>query len=207
MISGRIHLYMRRVRAGPGWPETWTCAWRSVIMPTPLAASSFWMRPIAISLPGICLEEKTTVSPSVIAELVLAERDARERRARLALPAGGDDHHLARRQCIAVVEIDDLREIGEIADALGDAQDAVDERPATQTWRPLSSATSPRVLQPRGVGGEGGDEHAALGPLITPSSPSRTPPSEPDAYLVEHVGRIQTRRGCLCPRPGSAPRR
>ena len=38
---------------------------RSVTITIFFAASAFWMRPIAISLPGICLDEKTTRSPSV----------------------------------------------------------------------------------------------------------------------------------------------
>ncbi len=51
-------------------------------------------------------------------QLVLAEGDAGERGAGLALPAGGDDHHLAAGQSHRLVEIDHFREISEIADAL-----------------------------------------------------------------------------------------
>ena len=44
------------------------------------------------------------------AQFVLAEGDPGERRARLALAAGGDDHDLARRQLHRLVEIDRRRE-------------------------------------------------------------------------------------------------
>ncbi len=63
-IRGRIQWNMAASSGRPGWPETWTWAWRSVIMITSARASAFWMRPMATSLPGICLEEKTTVSSS-----------------------------------------------------------------------------------------------------------------------------------------------
>ena len=69
------------------------------------------------------------------------------------------------------------------------------ERPATQTWRPVSLRDLAQRLQPRGVGREGGDEHAALAPCRPPRSrPSRTLASEPDALGVEDVGRIADQR-------------
>ncbi len=64
-MSGRIHRYIVASSGRPGWPETWTCAWRSVTISTPRSDSAFIMRPMAISLPGICFDEKMTVSPSL----------------------------------------------------------------------------------------------------------------------------------------------
>ncbi len=75
------------------------------------ARSWFCTRPIAISLPGIWRLENSTTSPSVRLDRVLLLGHARERRARLALPAGGDDQHLAARQAHRRVEIDRLGEI------------------------------------------------------------------------------------------------
>ena len=84
------------------------------------------IRPIATSLPGMIRDEKMTVSPSPSLSSWLPEGDAAERRARLALPAGGDDQHLIARQAHRFVEADRRREILEIARRLGDAQDAVE---------------------------------------------------------------------------------
>ena len=44
------------------------------------------------------------------AQLVLAEGDPGERRARLALAAGGDDHDLVARQAHRLIEVDRLLE-------------------------------------------------------------------------------------------------
>ena len=96
----------RRSRAGPictsgsssgrpGWPETWTCACFSVTICTPRSDSWFMMRPIATSLPGMIRDEKITVSPSPSFSSCVPPSDAPERGARLALPAGRDDQHLA----------------------------------------------------------------------------------------------------------------
>ena len=52
------------------------------------------------------------------AQFVLVEGDPGERRARLPLPARGDDHHLAPGQLHRLVEVDSLRKISQIADAL-----------------------------------------------------------------------------------------
>ena len=53
------------------------------------------IRPIATSLPGMIRDEKMTRVAFAELELVRARGDAAERGARLALPAGGDDQHLA----------------------------------------------------------------------------------------------------------------
>ncbi len=81
---GRIHLYICASSGRPGWPETCTCAWRSVIITTPLPASVFWILPIATSLPGICLDEKITVSP--MSSLIVCDPSATRARAARGSP-------------------------------------------------------------------------------------------------------------------------
>ena len=108
-------------------------------------------------------------------ELVAAERDPRQRRARLALPAGGDDHHLVARQAHRLVEADGLGEIEQIAGGLGDAQDAVERAAGDAHLAPGLDRDLAERLQPRGVGGEGGDQHAALGGLDRLSAGRRGP--------------------------------
>ena len=95
-ICGRTHLYIWISSGRPGWPETWTCACRSVTIFTPRSDSWFMIRPIATSLPGMIRDEKITVSSSVKLELVRARGNAAKRSARLALPARRDDQQLAR---------------------------------------------------------------------------------------------------------------
>src|SRR5207237_9377228 len=59
-------------------------------------------------------------------EVVIAASDASERGAGLALPARGDDQHLASRQAHRLVKADRLREVREVAGGLRNPQDAVE---------------------------------------------------------------------------------
>ena len=80
------------------------------------------MRPIATSLPGICFDEKMTRSPSPSLMMWLSAGDPAERGIGLALPAGGDDHHLARRQAHRRLVIDRVGKVLEVTGRLGDPQ-------------------------------------------------------------------------------------
>ena len=75
-------------------------------------------------------------------ELVVADGDAAERRARLALPAGRDDQHFLRGQPHRFVEADRRREILQIAGRLGDPQDPV-ERAARRCTPAARSRSRP----------------------------------------------------------------
>ena len=159
---GRTHLYISISSGRPGWPETWTCAWRSVTIRTPRSDSWFMIRPIATSLPGMMRRREDDRVALAELHLVIAERDPAERRARLALPARGDDQHLAPRQAHRLVEADRRREVAEVTGRLRHAEDAVEaarqRTPAAGFMRYAADR-----LQPRGVGREGRDEHPAVG--------------------------------------------
>ena len=150
---------------------------------------------MAISLPGICLDEKTTRSPALELDLVLVEGDPGERRAALALAAGGDDHHVAPRQRHRRRRNRSSRESrSDSRRSSATRRMRSSERPATQTWRPVSCGDLAERLQPRGVGGEGGDEHPALGRRRSPRrGPSRTAASEPEASSWKTLVESQTR--------------
>ncbi len=118
------------------------------------------------------------------------ERDPRERGARLALPAGGDDQHLARRQFHRGVHVDRRREVLEIAARLGDLDDPIERAPADAELTPGIARDIAERLHPRRVRREGGDEH--------PAGAGGNRLVEPDAnigfgarrLLVEHIGRV-----------------
>jgi hypothetical protein len=108
--------------------------------------------------------EDDEIAP-VQAQLVLIEGDPGERGTRLPLPARGDDHHLAPGQTHGLVKIDRLREISEIAHALRNAEDAIETAPGDADAAAGVLRDVAQSLQPRRVGGEGGDEHTAVGRL------------------------------------------
>ena len=70
----------------------------------PLSLSAFWIRPMAISLPGMSLDEKMTVSPSTSLSSCWPKAIRPSAARGLALAAGGDDHHLLARQAHRLVE-------------------------------------------------------------------------------------------------------
>ena len=148
------------------------------------------IRPIATSLPGMIRDEKITVSPSVSLSSWLPDGDPAERRARLALAAGGDDQHILARQAHRLVERDRRGEIAQIAGRLGDAQDPVERAAGDAHPPPGLDRDLADGLQPRGVGREGRDQHPPLRRLDLRAQPGV------DAFLrsrrlgLEHVGRI-----------------
>ena len=85
---------------------------------------------------------------------------ARQRSARLALPAGGEDQNLATRQSHGSLEVHQIGEIAQIAAAFGGSDDPV-ERPARNAQPPLGRVRDfAQRLQPGDVGSESGDQHA-----------------------------------------------
>ena len=104
-ICGRTQPIMSSSSARRGWPDTCTRWVRSVMTSTPWSTSPLMMRPTAFSLPGMVREEKITRSPLPKRHLgMLVLGDARERRARLALAAGAQRHHLVGRQMAVDVD-------------------------------------------------------------------------------------------------------
>ena len=78
-------------------------------MRTFLAASAFWMRPIAIFIAGNLPRGENHHVAGAELDRMRIKGDARQRRARLALPAGRDDHHFACRQIHDRVHVDAAR--------------------------------------------------------------------------------------------------
>ena len=93
---------------------------------TPRSLSAFMIRPMAISLPGICFDEKITVSPSASLSswLPKAIRPSAARGSPCP-PVAMISTSLAR-QAHRLVEADRLGEIEQIAGRLGDLEDAVE---------------------------------------------------------------------------------
>src|SRR5579884_2962447 len=91
-----------------------------------------------------------------------AGRDAAERRARLALAAGRDDQHFALGKPHRLVEADRRREVLEVAGRLRDTEDTLERAAGDAHLTPGLPRYPADRLQPRGVGSEGGDQHAAL---------------------------------------------
>ena len=94
-MRGRTQAYISFSSSRRGWPVTCTSASPSVTMSQPRSTSRFWMRPTSRSLPGMVREEK--IDEVALAELdvgMLVLGDAGQRRARLALAAGAQQHHL-----------------------------------------------------------------------------------------------------------------
>ena len=145
------------------------------------------MRPIATSLPGICLDEKITVSPASSLIGCVPVGDARQRRARLALPAGRDDQHLVARQPHRGVGIDRVGEIrADSRVALRDLEDAVERAPGDAQLAPGLARDLAQRLQPRRVRREGGDQHAPLRLARPPRpAPRARSLSEPDASALK----------------------
>ena len=119
-----------------------------------------------------------------------SERDAGQSRARLALAAGGEDHHFIARQAHCLVEADRVGEIEQIAIGPGDAQDAVERAAGDAQLAPAFDRHLTQGLQPRRVGRESGDEHAARGFLDRLAKPGVNPGFRARRRFLKDVGRI-----------------
>ena len=174
----------------PGWPETWTSAWRSVIILTPRDGELVLDPADGDLVAGDLLGREDDEIALRHAQFVLAEGDPGERGAALALAAGGDDHDVARRQLHRRVEVDRLGEIGQIADALGDPEDPVER--AAGDADPAAGVVGDMAegLQAGGVGREGGDEHPPLRLADDPVEALAHRRFGAGRQLLEDVGRI-----------------
>ena len=98
------------------------------------------------------------------------------------------------RQPHRLVEIDRLRKISEIADALRNPQDAIEAAAGDADLAARVLRDMAQRLEAGGVGGEGGDQHPALlRPGSTSSRPWRTPSSEPDDASWKTLVESQTK--------------
>ena len=142
---------------------------------------------------------------------------ARERRARLALAAGGERQNVVARQALERVHAEELRHAVEHAAFARDRDDALHRAPQNADLPTRGEAGLGGRAQARDVGGEGGDDHPALrlgdrGPRSTAAtsrsdglSPSRSTlvesqtsastPSSPSALKPRLVGRRADDRG------------
>ena len=121
---GRVSASMCFRSSWLAWPETWTNATSSHRTSAPRRSRALIARPITRSFPGITREEKITRSPGPACDvLVLARRDERDRRVRLALAPRGEDHLARGGQLAELVERDD-EPLGhpEVAQLRGDAR-------------------------------------------------------------------------------------
>ena len=99
-----------------------------------------------------------------------------------------------RGSFIAVVEVDHLGKISEIADALRNPEDAVQRAAGDADLAAGVLRDMAQSLQPRRVGGEGGDEHAAVGVLDHLVQPLPHAELGAGRRLLEDVGRIADQR-------------
>ena len=144
------------------WPDTCTGAmsWWSTVAPARVRA--FTVSDTASSFPGTGFADMITRSPTGSRRRGGPERHARERGERLALRAGAQDRHLARREVGEPARLDQraLRDL-RVAEVAGDvevphhrAADHADLAPA-----PLGGID--HLLQPVDVRGERGYDHPA----------------------------------------------
>ena len=144
-ICGLIQLYSAFSSGFPGWPDTWISACRSVTRVIPCPASVFWIRPMAISLPGIWRLENSTTSPvsSPIGWLPSAIRAKAARGSPCPPVAMISTSPRGRSIASSMPMISgmDFR----YPQALATPMIRSSERPATHSWRPVFFATSPSV--------------------------------------------------------------
>ena len=191
MISGRIQSYICASSGRPGCPDTCTCACRSVTMITPRSDKRIHDPPDRRFVSGDDLRREDHRVALGQLDVVIAERDAAECRALLALPARRHDQHFLARQAHGVVETDRLGEVLEVAGRLRDARRSgrASGRPCT-TRRPVSFATRPIVCS-----------RAALeAKVVTTTRPRASrdfleqplmdPEFRPGRRVLEDVGRI-----------------
>ena len=98
---------------------------------------------------------------------MVALRDPRQSSTRLALSAGGEDHHFAPRQVHGHGEIDRFGQVLQVAARLSCSDDPVERAPGDAPPPPGCLRDIAQRLQTRNVRGKGGDEDAA--PLVSPN--------------------------------------
>ena len=123
------------------------------------------------------------------ADLVAAIGDAREGSTRLALPAGGDNQHLAARQVHCRFEIHGIGKVFEVAAGLGRLDDPVERAPGDAELAIARLGDSTQRLQPRHVRGESSDKH----PPALVLGDFRQKPAQHAAFGagrlgIEHIG-------------------
>src|SRR6476659_2845926 len=84
-------------------------------------------------------------------QVVRSGGDSAERGSRLALPASGDDKHLALRQSHRLVEADRRREVLQIAGSLGDTEDPLERTAGDADLAIGFVCDAADGLKPRGV--------------------------------------------------------
>ena len=147
------------------WPETWTKAMSSHSTSAPRRRSGLMTRLIVRSWPGMTRAERITRSPAPDLEvLVLAGRHEGQRRVRLALAAGGEDHLAIGRQRRQLLEREE-RPLGdaEIAELRGQAHVGLHAPPEERDPAPERGGEVEDLLDPVDVRGEGGQDDAAGG--------------------------------------------
>ena len=87
--------------------------------------------------------------------------DAGERSARLALPSSRHDQHLSARRVHRGFEVDHLWQVLQVARGLGCTDDPVKRAPGNAQAPPGLARHLAQRVQPRHVGGKGGDQHPA----------------------------------------------
>ena len=93
---------------------------------------------------------------------MLVPRHARERRARLALAAGGERQYPVARQALERVHAQERRQAVEHPALARDRDDALDRPPENADLPSGGEAGLGRRAQPGDVGSEGGHDHPAL---------------------------------------------
>ncbi len=114
-----------------------------------------------------------------------AERDPRQSGAVLALPAGGDDQHFAARQAHRRVEIDRVREIGEIAGGARDRKDAVERTAGNAKLAIGGAGDRPKVCSRAALEAKVVTSTLPFAAATTSSSPPRTVASEPEGSALK----------------------
>src|SRR3546814_694514 len=148
-------------------------------MSTCLAAKAFWILPMAISLPGICFEEKTTRSPlSSLIECVSPAIRASAARGSPCPPVAMIIT-LLRGMRMASSKSTRCGKSLRYPAALALVMIRSRERPATQSVRPISFATWPNVCKRAAFEAKVVTSTRFFAPVITSSKPAWTSPSDP----------------------------
>ena len=121
---------------------------------------------------------------------VIALRDARQCSACLALPAGGDHHHFMSRQPVNALHIDGFGHVLQITIGLRCLDNPVQRASGKAQGPPGFARHLAHRLQPRGVGGKGGQQHPALRRFTDFSRSAFTLPSLPLSPALKSIGGI-----------------